>query len=155
VCIDPARRKILDVQNIRSERSSNEHKIKDISDQITTYLNSKHDTKEPTRITFAIENFVMKGKGGATLQMLRGSLIGRVPYETDVVNVHNITMKSIVGGTGAADKKIVAEGVKKFFRMNAMASIQIDALIKAKEWDILDALGVGICAYLTVMGGAA
>jgi Holliday junction resolvasome RuvABC endonuclease subunit len=149
VCFNPESKEILDYQNVRTSKKSNEHRMKEIAEKIDRYFERKSGL-----ITFAIEDFVMRGKGGATLQQLRGAVISRVPYDIKVVNVHNITMKSVVGEYGSANKLRVAEGVLYFFRFNQASATIIRTLIEEEEWDMLDAFGIGICAYITTMGGS-
>lgn len=92
---------------------------------------------------FCIENFVMRGKGGETLQRFIGSLI---PFTLEVVpfiQVQNTTVKKMVGGTGKAEKPEVALGVLNYFE--GISDIQ--TLIDNEKWDTLDAAAIAISGY--------
>ena len=91
-----------------------------------------------------IENFVMRGKGGETLQMLIGAIISQLPQGSVIIQPYNTSVKKAVGGTGKADKLQVAQGVRNHFSPCTSAVITIDELIAKEAWDILDALAIGI-----------
>ncbi len=93
---------------------------------------------------FCIEDFVMRGKGGVTLQKMIGAVVSRVPDEIPVIHVQNTRVKSLVAGNGAADKLEVGLGVLKYFSKNERSAAQISLLIEDEEWDILDAFAIGI-----------
>lgn len=127
-----------------------EHRIKDISEYVESYLvniEQGMDARKDT-VTVVLESFVMKGKGGETLQRLIGSIMGRCPYSFNVVHVPNTRMKMLVGGSGKAGKPEVAEGVLDWFQgRNAQSARVIKAAIAQKSWDVLDAFGLAIAAY--------
>jgi Holliday junction resolvasome RuvABC endonuclease subunit len=91
-----------------------------------------------------IENFVMRGKGGETLQMLIGAIISRMPEEATIMQPYNTSVKKVVGGHGRAEKPEVAAGVLEVFKGSESAVFTIKDLIAKEQWDILDALAIGI-----------
>lgn len=97
-----------------------------------------------TESLICIENFVMRGKGGETLQMLIGAIISRMPPGSTIMQPYNTTVKKVVGGTGKAEKPQVAEGVLAYFKDSPSSVIAIKELISTNQWDILDALAIGI-----------
>lgn len=98
-----------------------------------------------------IETFIMQGKGGQTLQRLIGAVIAAAPEKVKVADVFNTTVKRIVAGNGAAEKIQVAQGVLKWFKTRKdvkRTSVEtVTKLISLKQWDILDALAIGIAGY--------
>lgn len=100
-----------------------------------------------------IETFVMRGKGGQTLQRMIGAAIATVKHETPIQEVYNTTVKRLVGGTGKADKAQVGEGVYKWFHSkNQDSSLIIRKLYMEDQWDILDAFAIGISGYQLFIG---
>ena len=98
---------------------------------------------------FAIEYFVMKGKGGESLQRLVGAFLASLPPGTLVREVQNTKVKKVVGGAGTDDKLAVARGVQSWFRARNPKSAQvIKELIEGEEFDILDAFAIAITGYL-------
>lgn len=89
---------------------------------------------------FCIENFVMRGKGGETLQRFIGSLIPFTKEEIPFLQIQNTTVKKVVGGSGKAEKLQVAEGVLEYFT----GSLTIKKLLEEEQWDILDAAAIAI-----------
>ena len=153
VCIDADTRTIEWAENVGSKHKPLEHRIKEISEVIEMYFVNLAEALGPKdKVTVCIESFVMRGKGGETLQRLIGSLMGRVPYNFEVVHMPNTRMKNLVGGTGKADKQQVAEGVLEWFGDAELGTAcesyrAIKSLISLKEWDILDALALAIAAH--------
>lgn len=92
----------------------------------------------------AIEYFVMRGKGGESLQRLIGAIISRFP-NTSFASPQNTGLKKMLGGHGKAEKHEVALGVKEFFRSNEDRKT-VDHLMETCKWDILDAMAVAITA---------
>jgi Holliday junction resolvasome RuvABC endonuclease subunit len=139
---------ILYVDEFWTQHSKVEHRIRDISIRFEESFAFRIKAKT---VLFFIESFVMRGKGGETLQRMIGSLMGRVPYEVEIGHVSNTAMKLIVGGHGASDKRQVAEGVIKYFGPTKAIPKQ---LLQDERWDVTDALGIGIAGYLTYLGAA-
>lgn len=118
------------------------HRIKNIVSQLETQLKSYAG---PDTL-IAIESFVMRGKGGETLQRMIGATLTALPYECQVVEVQNTTMKLWVGKSGKASKAEVGQGVSDFFDCNEPSSLTIDGFVNALEFDVIDALGIAVAA---------
>lgn len=95
------------------------------------------------QIGISIENFVMVGKGGATLQMFRGAALCVFPATQRIVDVPNTTMKRIAGGKGSADKGQIADGLIDRIPLSAE---YIKELKDLKAWDQIDAIGLAYAA---------
>ncbi len=108
--------------------------------------------KDPEPHLVVFENFVMKGPGGQTLQRLLGALEAQVPEHAAIQHVGNTTMKKLVGGHGDSDKEKVAVGVLKWFATNAESTRAIKQFIIDKDWDLTDALGIGIAGLMQEVG---
>lgn len=149
VGIDSYTREILWQEKVGSKHKKLEHRIREISELIDMHLISVDQGKEPsTQVLVCIESFVMRGKGGESLQRLIGSILGRVPYGFTVVHVPNTRMKHVMGGSGRADKPEVGQGVLEWFEgENPSAVKQVKILLADREWDILDALGIAITGF--------
>ncbi len=117
-------------------------RIRDIVDQIEDIYTEWYD-KENGNIAVAIESFVMRGKGGESLQRFIGAALTRVPSpKVPIIEVANTKMKKFVGGSGASDKEAILKKVLIKFPAN-------QALIMAgvrKEYDAIDAVGIGLTA---------
>lgn len=96
----------------------------------------------------AVETFVMRGKGGQTLQNLIGALEGRIPDDIKIQRVFNTTVKRLVAGNGDADKREVAAGVLKWFEGCPESENEVRAMIEREKWDSTDALAIGIAGYM-------
>lgn len=99
------------------------------------------------------EYFVMKGKGGESLQRLMGALFAALKDSISIIELQNVKVKMNVGGSGKATKQEVAEGVLSWFKnKNADSAELVQELIKKEKWDILDAAAIGIAGYLDCSG---
>lgn len=98
---------------------------------------------------FLSEDFVMRGKGGQTLQNMIGAIMGSIPVGLRFEMINTKVVKQMVTGTGAADKLQVAEGVLNFFKQNKLSSALIKQLTLDEKWDILDSLAIGIAGLRT------
>jgi len=94
-------------------------------------------------IGIAIENFVIQGKGGATLQMFRGAAMCIFPVTQEIIDIPNTTMKRIAGNSGKAGKEDIGEALKLHIP-NSEEYIQ--QLIDLKLWDEIDAIGLAYSA---------
>lgn len=106
----------------------------------------------PSRFLLVNEHFVMRGKGGETLQRLVGAIYATAYTDTEFLEASNMQLKQFLSesGSGKATKEDVALGVKRWFAAkNKIKEVQlIDKLIGEKKWDSLDALAVAIVGYL-------
>ena len=140
-------RSIIHAENITTKLKPLEHRLKDISDQVSDLINLL-DLEDPKKtVICCIESFVMRGKGGETLQRLIGSFMSRIPYHWQLFSVQNTTIKLFVAGHGRAEKQQVAQGVLHYFEQNKSSVELIKCLIKENEWDILDSLAIGITGW--------
>jgi Holliday junction resolvasome RuvABC endonuclease subunit len=131
--------------NLSTKTKKLEHRIKDISDQLEALLLQLEGKLKGEIVFVCIESFVMRGKGGETLQRLIGSFMGRLKYEYHLEHVQNTSVKLRVAGRGDASKELVAEGVLNHFE----GADFISTLIKQQEFDILDAFAIGIAGAQT------
>lgn len=123
-------------------------RIKDIVEQLDAQLKMLAIQYPQRTIVVGIESFVMRGKGGETLQRFIGAALSKVAYDWKIVEIQNTTMKKWVGGSGASLKSAVALGVAEYFKPNAASAGLVDSLISDHEDDVLDALGIGITTIL-------
>ncbi len=133
--------KIIFTCTISSDAKETNYRLREITAQI-------QGTIEMFEVDLiCIETFVMRGKGGQTLQRMIGAAIATtdpVPLQ----EVYNTTVKRIVGGSGKADKSQVGRGVHQWFAGKSEASAKkIDKLYENAQWDILDAFAIGISGY--------
>lgn len=145
VAFDPDLRMILHHQRVTSTHKDTRHRIKDIFEQVSTAISAIDPDLEANVFC---ESFVMRGKGGETLARLTGAFMVAVPYEISFEFVQNTTVKRIVGGSGKADKAAVAKGVYLWFENAPLETrAKIEQLIEDEEWDVLDALAIGIAGW--------
>jgi Holliday junction resolvasome RuvABC endonuclease subunit len=140
---DPYTREILLVANLGSKKKTSQGRIKDITKQLAAELAPFAST---TLVCF-VEYFVMRGKGGETLQRMVGGYIAVLPEEMELEEVQNSTVKKTLAGHGAADKRSVAMGVRDWFYGNKTSSDMINILTSRYEEDIIDALAIGITGW--------
>jgi Holliday junction resolvasome RuvABC endonuclease subunit len=95
-----------------------------------------------------IESFFINGRGNNRLQQVIGALKAGVPDKIDVLeDVPNTTMKKVVGGHGRAEKDVVAAGLLGYFATNRESCALIQEWIDNKEWDLTDALAIGVAGW--------
>lgn len=142
--LDPVNCSIVLGTNFLTKEKVLAHRIKDMSDQLSAEL----EILAPHyKLIVCIEQFVMRGKGGETLQRLIGSFMGRLPYEAQLVHVQNTTIKKHIAGHGHADKEAVAAGLHTFFK-DCPDSLQLlKNLTQSAEFDILDAIAIGVTGW--------
>lgn len=147
--IDMHTKEILYAGNITTHRKELAHRIKHISDIFQETLLDIAKQYPTSTITCYIEQFVMRGKGGETLQRLVGSLLGRIPYDIGVEYIQNSTVKAVIAGHGQADKMTVSRGLEAHFLTNAESYGLIKELAIKGEFDIIDSLAIGVTGWLT------
>lgn len=127
----------------KQAHSSTMMRIRDIVDQVEELMGYYYENKGAHEFGVAIESFVMRGKGGETLQRFIGAVLTRVPStKTHIIEVQNTTMKKFVGGTGKADKELVLKKVLIQFPANQKLIL---AGVK-QQYDGIDAVGIGLTA---------
>lgn len=132
------------------QHKSTINRIKDIVDQVEEQMGIFYERSDSNEFVVSIESFVMRGKGGETLQRFIGAVLTRVPTtKTKVIEIQNTTMKKFVGGTGKADKNDVLKKVLIEFPANRML---LEAAVR-KQYDSIDAIGIGLTALDQVKRG--
>lgn len=144
VVFDRLTLEIFYCDNLTARKRELHHRIQDISNQFSDIIAAVDQTYPSADILFCVESFVMKGKGGESLQRLIGSFLGRLPERFKVKHVQNTTIKKVIAGHGHAEKEEVAAGVLACFTSNKTSKQVIERLINAGEPDILDAFAIGL-----------
>ena len=132
---------------VGSQRRELRHRLADISSTVSALLT---ECSQRGKTFAAIESFVMRGKGGETLQRLIGAFMATCPDEVYLTAIQNTTIKKVLAGHGHADKASVAIGVLQYFETelpNKNTAALIKSLISSKQFDILDALAIGVSAW--------
>lgn len=147
VAFDAETRLILLSEIINGKKIEKERRARWIASGLAELI----DTLSADPITkiglVSIETFVMRGKGGQTLQNLIGALESRIPDDARIQRVFNTTVKRIVAGSGDAEKLEVALGVLAWFNDIAISANEVRSMIKFEKWDLTDALAIGIAGY--------
>lgn len=144
---------LLHLQDVWPRRAHTKtmSRIKDIVDQLEELMGEYYEKSSDTNVfAVAIESFVMRGKGGETLQRFIGAALTRVPVtSTPIIEIQNTSMKKFVGGTGKADKEGVLKKVLIEFPANRLL---LEAAVK-KQYDCIDAIGIGLTALDQIKKG--
>ena len=152
VAIDMTDYSILLYKDLWTQRSFKQihYKLADLSSKLYDELEKIDKMQGPgERALFATEYFVMKGKGGQSLQRLIGAYYSVLPSYYDIIEVQNVGVKQAIGGSGKSDKLAVATGVHEWFKAKNQESAKLVwNLINEESWDILDAMAIGITGYL-------
>lgn len=140
---DPQTLEIIYTTNLFTKHKILQHRLKDITSQLVEVFN-----QVPAPFTVCIEQFVMRGKGGETLQRLIGAFMSQVPYSCELIHCQNTTVKAKIGGHGQADKVTVGRGLEAFFTPNKDSVKLIKELTDKGEVDIIDALAIGATGWI-------
>lgn len=138
---------ILYAGNITTPKRDLKDRIKHISDVFEATLLEIRKEFPTVPIICFIESFVMRGKGGETLQRLIGSLMGRIPYDVPLFHVQNTRIKLAMAGHGHADKQSVGAGLLQKFLTNPDSHGLIEKLLAKGEADIIDSLAIGLTGW--------
>lgn len=141
---DPHTKDILYASNVSTKFKQLAHRIKDISDKVEAIFKEVEESATGREVVVTIESFVMRGKGGETLQRLIGGFLAKTPYMFRIEHIQNSTIKKVLAGHGHADKTSVARGTEDFFANNAESVKLIKGLLLRQELDILDSLAIGV-----------
>ena len=144
---EPETKEIHYLANIGTKRKALQHRLRDIADVFSNTIEDIDREFKDHTILVCIEYFVMRGKGGETLQRLIGALMSRLPYHFELMHIQNSKVKLMLAGHGHADKSLVALGVLEYFRENNVSEAYIKDLTLRKESDILDALAIGVAGW--------
>lgn len=90
-----------------------------------------------------IEQTVMRGKGGESLNRAIGAIMVTMPLARKLYHVSNMRMKLFISGSGKGDKKDIAEGLKKYFPNSDL----LFQLTTSSRWDTIDSIGIAITGY--------
>lgn len=145
VAFDTETLEIIYAVDIRSDRRELRHKLKDISEMVAGLLLELVNRGKP--VHFYIEQFVMRGKGGESLQRLIGAIMSVCPDEVTFDHVQNTTVKLVMAGHGHADKVSVAMATLDYFAKNKKSHDYIKKLIISKDFDKLDSLAIGVSGW--------
>lgn len=145
VAFDSDTLEIFYAVEVGTERREVRHRIKDIVEVVAGLLTELSMRGPPVQAY--IESFVMRGKGGETLQRLIGAIMATAPEEVSLDHVQNTTVKLAMAGHGHADKVSVAVGTLDYFVSNNKSHEYIKSLLKSKKFDILDAFAIGVTGW--------
>ena len=149
VILDPTEQAIVDARLFtKGILKETDEIIRYMSRSIGYYLKTKVDEYDSENVMISIEQFVMRGKGGESMNRLIGAIMSQIPESFEqVVHAQNSTVKKYLGGHGQASKEEVAKGVVKWFG-NSWGNIDIvEEWIRREQWDLCDALAIGITGY--------
>lgn len=136
---EPQSKKILQTFCIKPDAELPlQDRIKEICRGLEEFVTIKYPPEESL---YCMEHFIMRGKSGETLKKLIGGIMLTLPDGAPFVEVHNMTLKKVMGG--GISKLGVAEGVLGWFRGAKL----VEDLIEGGHWDITDALAIGIVGY--------
>lgn len=142
---NPKTKDVIHVTNFFSQYKPTEHRIKDITEQLASLVNQLHGENYEVYI----ESFVMRGKGGETLQRLIGAFLSVIPYHVKIRFVQNTKVKVVMGQHGHAEKLQVCQGVINWFASNKEAHEMLTKLTQRGEFDIMDSLAIGVTGWLS------
>ena len=147
VVFDTETRIIYEAAQITTTTRIHHRVISTVAAQLGAFIQRAADKERKTLVCH--EDFVMRGKGGVTLQRLIGAIFTHIPKEGfDVESVYNTRVKMFTGGDGASDKAKVAAGVLKYFEKNLDSFKTVRAWINAGLWDLTDAAAIGIAGWM-------
>lgn len=129
-------RETKDIEHATTFKPKSKNKFKSIPEQFKNLI--------PEESSVCIETFVMRGKGGQTLQQMIGAYMSVIPDCCTITHIYNTSVKKFVGGSGKSDKHAVALGVGFYFRLNFKSRQMIESFIENEQWDILDAFAIAI-----------
>jgi Holliday junction resolvasome RuvABC endonuclease subunit len=142
---NPITKDIIFTTNLFSMYKPTEHRIKDITQQLAAIL----DQLNNERYEVYIESFVMRGKGGETLQRLIGAFISSIPFDIKIRYVQNTKVKLKMANHGHADKLQVCQGVISWFKENKTSFDLLNQLTTRGEFDIMDSLAIGVTGWIS------
>ena len=133
---EPTERIILYTEEIQPKRRLVEHRLREINHRLAELLESIDPEAE---VLAFIESTYIKGRGNQVFQQAVGAIKAAIPFECSLEEVPNTTVKKIAGGSGKADKTVLA---------NAMAIWFNNEEIRNMSFDVTDALAIGVSGWL-------
>lgn len=147
---DPETKDLHVFSQLVATKTKDVHKrIVQLHDQVSEQLMAL-DPKEPTYAY--VESTVMRGRSGQVLANATGALIAAIPSFCEYSAIQNTTVKRLVGGSGDADKAIVARGVLAWAQGNKETEEKVREAIQRGHFDALDSLAIGIAGWLKETG---
>ncbi len=122
-------------------------RIKAICAQVVSEVKKIEQIQDATCALY-IESFVMRGKGGETLQRLIGAVMTVTPSTFEFYEVSNMQVKAFVSGHGHGDKLAVAKGVLEKLENDE----QVAELIRHSAFDALDACAIALTGFEQTYG---
>lgn len=123
---------------------STRERIYRISDKVKDIVESIVESYGVENVGLSIEAFLIRGKGGETLMRLKGAVLSKVPLKLEVVEIQNTTVKKRAGGTGAANKKEIAEHLQTI--LPSTNKEHMKELARSCKWDEVDAVAIAYSA---------
>lgn len=116
---------------------------------IAAHIAAEFKLLEQQGVDYAIfiEQYVMMGKGGESLQRLNGALMVVAPSNREMHFINNLQVKKFVTGSGKAEKRDIAMGLLEIFKSNKNSVDLINNLMVGSNWDALDAIAIGVTGY--------
>lgn len=117
------------------------HRIKLILEQVMPLYEHAVDfaKDQDSDVLVAVEAFVIKGKGGVTLEHMKGAFYAALPLKAEIVEVQNTVVKKVAGGKGTASKEQIGKFLQELI---PDSSSYIQELINKEKWDEIDAVGI-------------
>lgn len=145
--IDTATMEIVVATNLFTKHRKVEHRIRDLANQLAVYFQNIQEALPDESVIVAMETFVMVGKSGQILQNARGAFMSVIPYQYEMIEVHNTKLKNFIANHGAADKKTMGRALEGFFKQNETSLTLIKELTDRDEADIIDSICIGVYAW--------
>jgi len=144
-----AQKTILLAANVSSKQRNQLKNLRCLPEEVYQTINEAVDVQhDPQQVKIYLEEIVMRGKGGVTLQRHIGAVISRFPMLTPIDTVGVTRVKRLVTGNGDAEKREVGLGVIKFFGSNPESESIVKDYFEDSQWDILDAFAIAIAGLM-------
>ena len=122
-------------------------RAKYIAAKFATFFKKLEEANEDYII--GIENTILPGKANQQLQRVIGAVLIVMPAHRPIIEVYPTQVKLHITGKGAgSDKKVVAEGLKKWFNNSDLLRL----LTASSRWDATDAIGVAVTVNTLLKG---
>jgi Holliday junction resolvasome RuvABC endonuclease subunit len=147
VIVEALSMRIVAVRELATSEFDIRTRLRELSMQYLSLL--KESKIDMSKTVAFIESFVIKGKGGETLQRLVGALMAITPGQVVAFKeVPNLQVKLETAGFGHAEKTEVAMGLLNYFiKHNPESASIVQALMASNNYDALDALAIGLTGW--------
>lgn len=147
---DPNTKELFVFEQIVAPKSKDVHKrIRYLYEEVSLRTLNVNPLE---RTYAAVEDTVLRGRSGQILAFATGALIATIPSHCEFTTIRNTTVKKLIGGSGDADKVIVARGVLAWAHGNKETEEQVRAAIQRGHFDALDSLAIGIAGFMREAG---